>query len=143
MLGFTISRSMGSWRYKDISGFESWYNVPTSSANVSIYLPMARGLNFHQSNLKSDLHTCSFFLLGGSDQAKKKYEQIERSSMVVSVHYNCSNVPPIKSDSQHIIRYSWKIAESDNEYQLLDPSLILRKIFFKINLWCFSLNKEE
>jgi hypothetical protein len=143
MLGFTISRSMGSWRYKDISGFESWYNVPTASANVSIYLPMARGLNFHQSNLKSDLHTCSFFYAWMQRPSKKIYEQMQRSSMAVSVHYNCSNVPPIKSGSQHIIRYSWKIAESDNEYQLLDPSLILRKIFLKIKVWCFSLNKEE
>jgi hypothetical protein len=75
---------------------------------------MARGLNFHQSNLKSDLHTCSFFLLGGSDQAKKKYEQIERSSMVVSVHYNCSNVPPIKSGSQHIAEKLLKVTMNTN-----------------------------
>ena len=75
---------------------------------------MARGLNFHQSNLKLDLHTCSFFYAWMQRPSKKIYEQMQRSSMVVSVHYNCSNVPPIKSDSQHIAEKLLKVTMNTN-----------------------------
>jgi ribosomal protein S27E len=78
MLGFTISRSMGGWQYKDISGFESWYNEPTSSANVSIYLPMARGwrdvwtviMNWNRHTRSLHLIIYFFCLVAASKQKK-------------------------------------------------------------------------